>query len=183
MEAKFEHHTDLGTPGRASQTDLLVLARTSDGLGVVAVEGKADESFGEIVDRWLGHADKGTASEVDGGGPAPLSGKLVRLKSICATLGLNTDDVTQLRYQLLHRTVAALIEAKRFNCRHALMLIHHFSTGPDKSAGNVSDFAKFCAALGVPNAGVNWISEPVVRNGIRLRFAWVDEECAPSQEG
>ena len=31
------------------------------------------------------------------------------------------------KYQLLHRTASAIIEAERFNANHALMLVHSFS--------------------------------------------------------
>ena len=113
VEAKFEHQTDLGTLGRASQSDLLVVARTSDGMGIVAVEGKADETFGKIVDEWLGtDVDKSNAPEIKGSSATISSGKWARLKSLCETLGLDTKDVMSMRYQLLHRTVAALLEAK-----------------------------------------------------------------------
>ena len=42
------------------------------------------------------------------------------------TLGLAADDVGDARYQLVHRTVSALIEARRFAARHAVMLVHLF---------------------------------------------------------
>ena len=63
---------------------------------------------------WLGtDVDKNYAPELKGSSATLSSGKWVRLKSLCETLGLDTKDVMSIRYQLLHRTVAALLEAKR----------------------------------------------------------------------
>ena len=47
LEGFLEREVKLNSPGRASQTDLLVLARLRNGLGVIAVEGKAREPFGD----------------------------------------------------------------------------------------------------------------------------------------
>ncbi|GAB4582074.1 MAG: hypothetical protein Fur0022_48270 [Anaerolineales bacterium] len=33
-----------------------------------------------------------------------------------------------IRYQLLHRTASAIIEAKQLNARYAMMIVHSFST-------------------------------------------------------
>src|SRR5579871_4161691 len=89
IEAKFEHRTDLGTPGRASQTDLLVIASTSEGNGIVAVEGKADESFGQVVEAWLAKGvDQNNAAHRIGG-IASTPGKIARLESLCRILKLD----------------------------------------------------------------------------------------------
>ena len=102
IEAFFEREVDLGTKGRPSQTDLLVLAQLADGLGVIAVEGKAREPFGQLVSEW-------------NDGP----GKQARLDGLSAQLGLDPSTVGGLRYQLLHRAVprssrhAAMAPAKR----------------------------------------------------------------------
>ena len=53
-----------------------------------------------------------------------------------------------LRYQLLHRAAAALIEAERFGCAGAAMIVHSFS--PQHAW--LSDFQAFAAALGVKAA-------------------------------
>lgn len=45
----FEHQVDLGSPGRNSQTDLMVIAGLYDQLATIAVEGKAEESFGNGI--------------------------------------------------------------------------------------------------------------------------------------
>ena len=43
-------------------------------------------------------------------------------------LQLDEDGVLDLRYELLHRTAAAVLEAQRFTTRYALMLVHSFSS-------------------------------------------------------
>jgi hypothetical protein len=48
IDAFMEREVDLGSKGRPSQTDLLAIAGISDErLAIVAVEGKAGETFGE----------------------------------------------------------------------------------------------------------------------------------------
>ena len=42
-------------------------------------------------------------------------------------LGLGGRDISKIRYQLLHRTASALLEAERFCAPNALMLVHSFS--------------------------------------------------------
>ncbi len=45
----FERDLELGTPGRNSQTDLMVVAGLGKELVIIAVEGKAVESFADPV--------------------------------------------------------------------------------------------------------------------------------------
>jgi hypothetical protein len=117
VEAFFEREVPLGTKGRPSQTDLLALVELRDGYGVIAVEGKARESFGPLVSDW---------------NKSP--GKQARLDDLCKQLGLETEGVGDLYYQLLHRTVSALLEARRYGAREALMLVHSFDAA-DSSLG------------------------------------------------
>lgn len=109
-----EHTTALPGGGFPSYTDLFVLAKCRDGLISMAVEGKVSEPFGEIVDKWL-HRDENDAN------------RRARLEGLCGILELEVDDVLGLRYQLLHRTAAALIEAERFSASTAVTLVHSFS--------------------------------------------------------
>lgn len=76
------------------------------------VEGKVNEPFGPLVSEWY----------VD-----PSPGKVKRLNYLCRTLGLDKDQVQGVRYQLLHRTVSAILEARRFMALTAVMLVHSFS--------------------------------------------------------
>ncbi len=52
IEGLFEREVDLRTPGRPSQTDLLALVRLDRGYAVIAVEGKVEEPFGDLVSKW-----------------------------------------------------------------------------------------------------------------------------------
>lgn len=154
VEGFFEREVELGTRGRPSQTDLLALVRLRDGDGVIAVEGKARESFGPLVSEW-------------NDGP----GKQARLDDLCEQLGLDAAAVGGLRYQLFHRTVSALIEARRYGVREALMLVHSF----DPADSSLGDYRAFATALGVDGAGVNAITSGVVRGDVTLRLGWVKE--------
>jgi len=97
-------------------------------IAIVAIEGKAGEPFGKIVDKWF----DGSAS------------KKVRLDSLCKTLSLPSDKAKSLRYQLLHRSASAIYEAKRYRTDIAVILVHSFGNPKD----GFSDFAAFLRALG-----------------------------------
>jgi hypothetical protein len=76
-----------------------VLARSEGKLISIAVEGKVSEAFGPTVQEWQIESSPGKAS---------------RLAYLLGLLGLpSVPDTT--RYQLLHRTASAIIEAQRFN--------------------------------------------------------------------
>ena len=107
-----EHKVSLPGGRAASQNDLFVLGRTPEGLAAIMVEGKVSEPFGPLVSEWY----------VD-----PSPGKIKRLGFLCNALGLSETQVQNVRYQLLHRTVSALIEARRFHAISAVMLVHSFS--------------------------------------------------------
>jgi hypothetical protein len=169
LEAFFERKTDLGTPGRHSQTDLLVLAKNEDGTGILAIEGKARESFGPLVKCWLQ--------------TKPSEGKERRLDALCEGLGLARTRVLQLRYQLLHRTIAATIEAKRLGCGRAVVLVHHFAPSSEPKPSSFVDFAKFTCLVGAPLDQSNAMSKSTLLNSVNVRFAWVDYEPLPSGLG
>jgi hypothetical protein len=107
-----EYKVSLPGGDAASQNDIFCLARIRHGLVSIMVEGKLNEPFGPLVNEW--YAD-------------PSPGKVKRLRFLCRTLGLDPDQVQDVRYQLLHRTAAAILEAKRFKALTAAMLVHSFS--------------------------------------------------------
>jgi hypothetical protein len=82
-------------------------------------------------------------------------------------LGLSSVPGT-IRYQLLHRTVSAIIEAQRFNAAHALMLVHSFS----QSNEWFEDYAAFVSLMG-GSALENDMILIGPRNGISISLAWV----------
>ncbi|TRD20784.1 DUF6946 family protein [Palleronia caenipelagi] len=106
-----EHKVALPGGGRASQCDVFALAKRNDETIALAVEAKVDEPFGPTVGEWLKDAS---------------AGKQERIAHICALLGLS-DAPPALRYQLFHRTAAAILEAARFNSDRAAMIVHSFS--------------------------------------------------------
>lgn len=147
-----EHRVALPGGSRPSQSDLFVLFRTAAASAAMAVEGKVSESFDRTVDEWL----------ADGS-----AGKAERLKYLASTLGVRTIPGS-IRYQLLHRTASAIIEACRFLSPHAIMLVHSFS----QTAEWYDDYAAFCSMLGaVPQVGA--IVPVPGTTGPMLHLGWV----------
>lgn len=159
LEGLVEHKTDLPGHGAASQTDLLALIKTGVGHAVIAVEGKVEESFDKLVGEW------------NDGSP----NKRERLTALCMVLGLDAASVHGLRYQLLHRAVAAVFEARRYQCAHALLLVHSFSA----KHSWFGDFQAFAEALGCPTQ-IGKVSGSRLCNGVALRLAWVADRASPA---
>lgn len=153
-----EHEVPLDGGSRASQTDLLALARLPDGgLVTIAVEGKAKEPFGDhTVSEWRA---------------ADTPGRRRRLAQLLEVLALDDDhDLGPIRYQLLHRTASAVIEARRFGAGHAVMLVHSFPQGQDW----FKDFAAFAALYGV--TATRGLTLPVCELGdVELHLGWVSD--------
>ena len=147
IDGFFEKETDLRSRGRPSQTDLLALTGDGEGFTVLGVEGKVDEPFGPLISEWLTDAS---------------ANKRARLSVLQQTLGLADHNVSNLRYQLLHRTAAAIYEAQRYKVRRALMLVHSFSEGHSW----FDDFRVFADAIGTPVSGTNELSAEVEVEGV-----------------
>ena len=109
-----EYQVDLPGSRRPSQTDVFALARNDLGLAAIAVEGKVDEAFGPTV-----------GERLDGDGAS--QGVKTRMAYLLDTLGLPSKIPPTIRYQLLHRTVSALLIAREFHASTAAMLVHSFS--------------------------------------------------------
>jgi hypothetical protein len=152
-----EHKVPLPGGSRPSQNDILVLARDQSGLISIAVEGKVSEPFGPTVQEWQA---------------APSSGKTQRLAFLLNLIALPSVPGTT-RYQLLHRTASAIIEAHRFNAAHAVMLVHSFS----QSREWFPDYAAFVALLG-GNATPGSVVSLGTRSGVSLHMAWVCGDAA-----
>lgn len=148
-----EHQVALPGGSRPSQNDIWVLAKVRNELVSIAVEGKVAEPFGPTVGEWF---------------PEPSPGKSKRLAFLASELGLRDPVPASVRYQLLHRTASALIEARRFGARHALMLVHSFS----QQHQWFEDYAAFAKLLGAA-VQVNAVSSVGPRNGVNLHLAWV----------
>lgn len=165
-----EHVTPLPGGRRGSQTDALALARADDGLAVVGVEGKAGEPFGPTVDEW-----QAGRTPADRAGEGARPGRQQRLAFLMEALGLDALPGA-IRYQLLHRTAAALIEADRFAARHAVVLVHAFDPpGPDGRQAGFEDYAAFVALFGgAARSGIlASVDGPIGARGVaRLHFGW-----------
>ena len=148
-----EHKVPLPGGGRASQNDIWILGETPDQLVSITVEGKVSETFGPTVEEWLENKS---------------SGKEKRLKFLCAELGISYPPPLKVRYQLFHRTVSAIIEAKRFRTKEAAMVVHTFSR-----TNEWFDDYKYFLSLFNLDAEINRAATVRVNNDINLSFAWV----------
>lgn len=148
-----EHKVALPGGARASQTDLWVLARAGDELASIAVEGKVSEAFGPTVDEWLVDAS---------------DGKRKRLAFLRAQLGCEENLPGTVRYQLLHRAASAILEAKRFRARHAVLLVHSFS----RTREWLDDFMAFGKLLGV-DAVADRLTPVRECDGVKFSMGWV----------
>jgi hypothetical protein len=137
---------------RASQTDVLAVARNDRGLVVLAIEAKVNETFGPTL------AEKRCEAS---------SGQVNRLDYLHTLLGLPASLDGNIRYQLLHRTASALLTAQALHAHTAVMLVHSFSP---EGRGR-QDFDAFVSALGAQEMAdglllVSGISQP------RLFIGW-----------
>ena len=107
---------------------MFLLARHEVGTVACTIEGKVDEPFGPTVAQQMTDAS---------------SGKTERLNFLCERLGLSGCP-GEVHYQLLHRSVSALIEADRFAANRAAMIVHSFS--PERRWFEA--FARFVELLG-----------------------------------
>jgi len=93
---------------------------------------------------------------------------------LCGELGLTFPPPEGIRYQLLHRTVSAIIEAKRFRAKDAVMVVHSFS----KNNEWLEDYQVFLSLFGL-EAGVNQAVSTSIELDLTLHFAWVHGESSP----
>ena len=147
-----EYKVPLPGGRRASQNDIFALAEGNDQLVSIMVEGKVSEPLGDRVSKWR------TQSK---------GGREVRLRYLCELLALDTTTVGHIRYQLLHRTASALIEAKRFNAPNALMLVHSFS----RENKWFEDYQRFLALFDVMGEVGSLVFAKEI-NGVKLYFGW-----------
>jgi len=149
-----EYQVPLPGGSRPSQNDIFVLAKSNDELISITVEGKVSEPFGDTIAEWRKDSSEG---------------KRIRLKFLLKELELeDSEEINAIRYQLLHRTASALIEAKKFGASNALMLVHSFS----QSNEWFSDYSQLLALFGL-NAQTDSLVFAGNINAIDLCFGWV----------
>ena len=107
-----EWEVDLPGGTRPSQTDVLAITRNEFGLVILGVEAKVDETFGPT----LGEKKVATSA-----------GQFERISYLDLELGCATPLDDSIRYQLLHRTVSAILTARSFHADIAVMLVQSFS--------------------------------------------------------
>lgn len=119
---------EVALPGgdTASQTDVMAICRNGSGLVILGVEAKVDEPFGPTL------AEKKSGATI---------GQLERIAYLERELGRTSPFGGEIRYQLLHRTVSALLTARAFHASVAVMFVHSFS----QESKWRDDFSAFCA--------------------------------------
>jgi hypothetical protein len=150
-----EHKVPLPGGARASQTDLWVLGRTADDLMSIALEGKVRESFGPTLAERMRDES---------------SGKTTRWNALCDLLGVSVDCDRSLRYQLVHRTASAVIEAKRFDAGKAVLAVHSFSGQQD----GFTDFQAFARQFGASVSGPGELAHAGTVSNVQLFLGWAE---------
>lgn len=151
-----EYKVMLDGGNRPSQNDVFALLSSKKGLTALTVEGKSREDFGPTLDQW-----RKKVSE---------KGYRLRLDHIMSNTGLKETIPGHIRYQLLHRTASALIEARRFHCGAAVMIVQSF-VEPD-TENHFKDYTQFIQIYGIIPQKGNLVFLTTI-DGIRLYSAWV----------
>jgi hypothetical protein len=167
ISAVAEHKVDLPPNGKAaSQCDVWAIVKMSVGMLSLTVEAKAKEAFGDdILEKWL----------VAGVTPESISNRQTRWEYVLSHLP-KAESFSEVRYQMLHRCAAAVIEAKRFGFMHAAFIVQAFNT-PDQS---FQDYKVFCQALQIP--AVRGSMAKTSTEGISLSIGWADCPLATDME-
>lgn len=148
-----EHKVPLPGGNRPSQSDIFAVAEAGDGqLISITIEGKVSESFGDRIEQWIA---------------VESEGRKERLEFLKNQLGLSEDFPPHIRYQLLHRMVSAVIEARRFNAPRAAMIVHSFSQDDD----GFDDYREFLSFFEA-EAAVNKLVFARETQGIDIYAGW-----------
>jgi hypothetical protein len=126
------------------------------GLCVIAVEAKVDEDFGPLLKDKRAGASSGQGKRLD------YLHSLLRVARF--------ED--SIRYQLLHRTASALLTAREFHARTAVMLVQSFGGKPNLRV----DFDNFCTALDA----VQRSTGVPCRRSVNHAFTWLGVAEIPS---
>jgi hypothetical protein len=153
-----EHKVPLPGGVRASQTDLWVLARTNDGL---------------ISLLWKVRYGSPSVQRLLSGWPSRVQARR-SWSALCDLLSISKDCDRALRYQLVHRTASAVLEAKRFHAAKALMVVHSFSAHRDGFA----DFQSFAGQLGATISRPGELHRVGITSGVELFVGWAEGPSA-----
>lgn len=147
-----EWEVDLPGGKRPSQTDVLAVARNDRNLVIIGVEAKVDETFGPTIGQRKEDASPGQTE---------------RLQYLERQLGVDSPFSDLIRYQLLHRSVSALLTARSFHAPVGVMLVQSFS--PDSAWRE--DFDAFCRELNCRQITEDLYEAPSI-TGSRLLLGW-----------
>jgi hypothetical protein len=134
-------------PGEPRNSDLAVHVRDTTGSYLIAIEAKADESYGETIEKTMEAARARLAAN-------PRSNGLDRIHQLMeaffGTAASMDSKLLDLRYQLLTASAGALCEAERRSYSRVVLLIQEFitkKTRDENHARNTRDLLKFMNAL------------------------------------
>ena len=143
-EAKLRFDLFQGEP---RNSDLVVYVSDSVGPYVLAIEAKADETYGETVAQALAAALERRVKN-------PASNGIARIEQLARLLlrprAEGAPKAADLRYQLLTACAGAVAEAERRKCSRAVMLVHEFVTSTTADANherNAFDLVAFLSRL------------------------------------
>jgi hypothetical protein len=152
LAAMPEWEVELPGGDRPSQTDVLAVARNTHGLVIIGVEAKVDEPFGPTLGEKRENAS---------------SGQLERISYLERELGCTSSLHDSIRYQLLHRTVSAILTARAFHAKVGIMLVQSFS----QTSRWREDFEALAKAVNAQRIADD-LYEVVTVAGIRLMIGW-----------
>jgi hypothetical protein len=148
-------HFEFPTPvwgGGTAMTDVMAFLPN----GIVAVEAKVNEPFDDLVTVWITRKAKNPNS--------PPHRRNV-IKRYADALGVEPEQLSDIRYQLLQRTLSAALTARSEGRSQSWMIVQSFApTNSDGHRRNRSDFERFLGLVG---------TAPMLE-GVRVQIAWVD---------
>ena len=154
-----EHQVSLKPRGKGSQNDVWGLIKFKHEIFSVSVEAKAGEDFDTTVIDWINKDSK-------------KAGRKERLEFLKTILQIENAETDHIRYQLLHRCVSSILEARRFQSNGAMMIIQSFS-----DSDKFDDFSNFCDLFEI-KAERNIAFAIESFQEMPLYFCWVDSELA-----
>jgi hypothetical protein len=144
---------------RPSQSDVLAVLSMTSGLVVMTVEAKAKEDFDKTLGQWR--------KETSG------KGYKLRLGQILECIGLKSIPPDKTRYQLLHRTASAVLEAQRFHAKVAVMVVQSFVDSDEENHfADYKAFLRLYDQIAVKNLLI-YLADV---GGIRLFSSWVQSK-------
>ena len=174
-EAKVRFDAFRGEP---ANIDVLLTGQDENGPIVVTVEAKADEVFGNTIEKTLLAAKRRLQRNTESRG-------VERVEQLLAALfGATIDqhEILHLRYQLMTLTAGALAEAERSKAHRAVVIIHEFVTPltiEKNHAQNRCDLETFLARIAGQHCSLESgqligpfrvPGEPILRPEISLYF-------------